>query len=681
MNFLFPTFLIGLTAIAIPIIIHLFNFRKYKKVYFTNVQFLKELKQESDSKSRLKEWLILAMRILAITCLVFAFAQPFIPGKSKVNIGDKAVSIYLDNSFSMDNINKKGTLLENAKSMATDIVKSFGASDKFQLLTNDFEGKHQRFLSKEEFLEQIEEIKISPSTKNLSDVIKRQQDFLINSNVKNKRIFLISDFQKNTSFFQKSALDTNITITCLPVKAEEVSNVYIDTAWFENPVQQFGSNQTLHVIIHNKSDKQIENGSLKLYINNQQVSLSSFNISENEKIETKISFVVKDKGINNGILKIEDYPISFDDELFFSFNAQNIISVLVINGKDSHTSGNFRSLMGQDSLFSFNENNEMAVDYGLFAKKNTIILNELNDLSDGLVSEIKKFVNNGGSVVLFPRLNKDFVNYNKAFQSLTLPVITSIDTGNTKTQNINFEHGLYEGVFEKIDERMDLPKVFEHYQYSHTTHSNAKNILMLQNGQPFLSEYQLGKGKIYLFAVPTDESASNFIKHALFVPTIIKIGILSLKPSPIYYKTSVNEIIQVQTDHNYSENPLHIVKDSPALDIIPEHRVIDNATTLFTQNQISTAGFYTIKENTTVMKGLAFNYNRQESAMEFFNTLDIQKQIDEKNIKNIFVIDQDEKNIASVIHAVNDGKKLWKLFLILALVFLLGEIIIIRLFK
>ena len=73
MNFLFPTFLFGLSAIAIPIIIHLFNFRKYKKIYFTNVQFLKELKQESDSKSKLKEWIILLLRILAIS---FSMTSP-----------------------------------------------------------------------------------------------------------------------------------------------------------------------------------------------------------------------------------------------------------------------------------------------------------------------------------------------------------------------------------------------------------------------------------------------------------------------------------------------------------------------------------------------------------------------------------------------------------------------------
>jgi hypothetical protein len=378
MNFLFPTFLIGLVAIAIPIIIHLFNFRKYKKVYFTNVQFLKELKQESDSKSKLKEWLILAMRILAIACLVFAFAQPFIPGKSKAVQGEKAISIYIDNSFSMESTNKKGTLLENAKDYATEIVNTFNASDKFQLLTNDFEGKHQRFVSKEDFIEQLNEVKISSATKALNDVLKRQQDFLQNSSSKNKRIFLLSDFQKNAVLFNKSDIDTSIIVSCIPIASSEVSNVYIDSVWFETPVQQFATQQIIHATIINKSTKDIENGTLKLFINNAQVSLSSFNVSAGNKKDASISFTVKAKGINKGVLKIEDYPITYDDNFYFSFNAQTTINALVINGKETKTSGNFKSLMQNDSLFVYQENNESAIDYSVFSKTNIIVLNELS---------------------------------------------------------------------------------------------------------------------------------------------------------------------------------------------------------------------------------------------------------------------------------------------------------------
>lgn len=694
MNFLFPTFLIGLATIAIPIIIHLFNFRKYKKVYFTNVQFLKELKQESDSKSKLKEWLILAMRILAIACLVFAFAQPFIPGKTKAVQGEKAISIYIDNSFSMESTNKKGTLLENAKEYATEIANTFNASDKFQLITNDFEGKHQRFVSKEEFMEQLNDVKISSATKILNDVVKRQQDFLQNSSSKNKRIFLLSDFQKNISMFNKTDIDTSIVVNCIPIASSEVSNVYIDSVWFETPVQQFGTQQIIHATVINKSTKDVENGTLKLFINNAQVSLNSFNVSAGGKKDVSISFTVKVKGINKGALKIEDYPITYDDNFYFSFNAQTTINALVINGKETKTSGNFKSLMQNDSLFVYQENNESAIDYSVFSKTNIIVLNELSSLTSGLVSELQKFVSNGGSLVIFPNKKADLELYNTAFQNLQLPQITKLDTVNTKTQSINFEQGLYEGVFDKIDQRMDLPKVFEHFEFTKTTNSNSQSLVLLQNGQFLISLNPLGNGKVYLFSIPSDESSSNLLKHALFVPTLIKMSILSLKPSPIYYKTAVNEAIALNTNSNFSDKPLHIIKDDASttstssitkatkkIDIIPEHRLVNNVTTIFTQNQITEAGYYEVFENDNSIKDLAFNFDRKESDMNFMTADDLQKQIDEKGLKNISIIQPNEKTLTNALQEVNDGKKLWKLFLILALIFLAAEILIIRLFK
>lgn len=681
MNFLFPTFLIGLAAIAIPIIIHLFNFRKYKKVYFTNVQFLKELKQESDSKSKLKEWLILAMRILAIACLVFAFAQPFIPGKVKTVQGEKAISIYIDNSFSMESTNKKGTLLENAKTLATEIVNTFNASDKFQLLTNDFEGKHQRFISKEEFVEQLNDVKISSATKSINDVIKRQQDFLLNSSAKNKRIFLLSDFQKNTSVISKTGMDTSIAISCIPIKSSEVNNVYIDSVWFETPVQQYETQQIIHAIIINKSNKDIENGSLKLYINDAQVSLASFNVSAGNKKDVSISFTVKIKGINKGVLKIEDYPITYDDNFYFSFNAQTTINALVINGKDTKTAGNFKSLMQNDSLFIYKENSDASIDYSVFSKINIIVLNELSTITSGLTSELQKFVNAGGSVVIFPNKKSDITSYNTAFQTLQLPQIIKLDTTNIKTQSINFEQGLYEGVFDKVDQRMDLPKVFEHFEFTKTTNNNSQGLVLLQNGQFLVSLNTLGNGKVYVFSIPSDETSSNLLKHALFVPTLIKMAILSLKPSPVYYKTAINEVISLNSTSNFSDKPLHILKVDKKVDVIPEHRLLNNTIALYTQNQITEAGHYNVEENNVIIKDLAFNFDRKESDMNFMTQEDLQKQIDEKGLKNVSVIELNEKSLTNALQEVNDGKKLWKLFLILALMFLAAEILIIKLFK
>src|SRR6187551_1622500 len=108
MLFTYPAFLFALSALSIPVIIHLFNFRRFKKIYFTNVRFLQEIKQDTRSRSRLKHLLILIARLLALAFLVFAFAQPFIPVSKSSNIatGTKHVSIYVDNSYSMDAIGK-----------------------------------------------------------------------------------------------------------------------------------------------------------------------------------------------------------------------------------------------------------------------------------------------------------------------------------------------------------------------------------------------------------------------------------------------------------------------------------------------------------------------------------------------------------------------------------------------
>ncbi len=149
MKFVHPEILWGLLALSIPIIVHLFNFRKFKRVLFPNIEFLREIKQETHNKSKLKHLLILAARCLAIAAIVFAFAQPFIPLQgSTAKPGGAAVSIYMDNSFSMEGQGKDGRLLDLAKNKALEIVNSFSPTDKFQLLTADFEGAISASLAK-----------------------------------------------------------------------------------------------------------------------------------------------------------------------------------------------------------------------------------------------------------------------------------------------------------------------------------------------------------------------------------------------------------------------------------------------------------------------------------------------------------------------------------------------------
>lgn len=683
MNFLYPAFLFGLFSLAIPVIIHLFNFRKYKKIYFTNVRFLKELKQESESKSKLKNYLILAARLLALTCLVLAFAQPFIPNKS-VNIkkGQKAISIFLDNSFSMEALSKNGMLFESAKNRAREIVNAFNDADKFQLLTNDFEGKHQRLISKEEFLQALDECKTSSSFKTISEIYARQKDLLNSSAANDKRIYIISDYQKTTGDITSIKEDSSIATAFIPLQINSTGNVYIDTCWFDSPVQQVGMTQKLHVKIVNNSANNLENVSVKFFANSKLITPATFNAEPESTVEVQLSFLLKEAGTQNCKLEIEDHPVSFDDKLYFSYNIKKSIPCIVVNGTESSSGSYFSSLMKNDSLFSYTEFTEKNIEYSKFSSADFIILSGIKNISSGLSSEIKKFTSSGGSVFIAPSEESDINSYNSFFSQLGINTIAKKDTANTKADKINYEQGLYEGVFEKKQDNIDLPKVYSHFALNTGIRNNEDVVIKLLNGNSFLSQYTQSNGsKIYFCASSLEDGASNFARHALFVPTIIRMAINSSVVHPLYYKTNNNERISIKEIKTNNDALLHIKGFNNTIDIIPEVKKEPGLINLYTQNQIKEAGNYIVDYASITTEGISFNYDRKESNMQALTKEEIEQQIAQVNLKNCSIIEVGEKSLTKTIIQASEGIKLWKLFVILTLLFLLTEILLIRFLK
>ena len=680
MSFVNPAFLYALSALAVPIIIHLFNFRKYKTVYFTNVKFLRELKQESQSKSRLKEILILISRLLTITCLVLAFAQPFIPsGNNIIKKGNNAVAVYIDNSFSMEGVNKNGSLLANARKRAKEIVNAFGNADRFMLLTNDFEGKHQRLLSKEEINDAIDEVKISASVKQVSSIIKRQNDILKSGGTPILKQYIISDFQKNMTDFSALKSDSLVETTFIPISSNTSDNIYIDTCWFDSPVQQKGLIQKLNVRVFNKSKTPIENASVKLFVNGVQTGIASFNAEAQSKAEAKISFECKTEGFNYCSLKLDDYPIVFDDELLFTFNSKPGIKVYLINGKNSETAGYFTNLLNNDSLFLFSASEETSIDFGKFSACNLAILNEVENFSSGLIAELNKFMSSGGHIVFIPE--KSGKNNDVFFKQIGLQPLVASDTSQIRIEKTDFKTGFYEGVFEKIEERIDLPLVKKRFIMPLSNYHRLQPILKLLNGETWLGELKLSNSTVYVFSGPLNISCTNFLKHALFVPTFYKMGLRSLKPLPPYYFTRNNEVIQIGAPSSKSEVPYHLKEINGKKDVIPETRAAGNQMNIYTQSQISEPGFFNLELSGQIIQAVAFNHNRLESDLEFYSNEDLENNIINNHLNSFTTLQTGEKSITSVIQETRNSTKLWKLFIILTLVFAAAEIAIIRLIK
>ena len=328
-------------AVAIPIVIYLFSFRLHKVIYFSNIQFLKNIKQETKSKTQLKHLLILISRILAIVALVLAFARPYLPvAESVATNNNKNVAIYIDNSFSMDAESKYGKLIEVAKTKAHSLAGAYTLDCKFLFTNNNFEDKHQRLINREQLHDFLNNTAVSPNVRKLSEVVKRQKNYLdekIDDPNANRSIFIFSDFQKSSNDidefakWMQSMNDSAVTVHLVPLATQPSNNLFIDSCWFESPSRKMNQAEILFVKVVNKSENMYSDIPVKLTINNEQKALASFNINAGEEKIVELTYTISKAGEQNGKIELTDYPIVYDNSFYFSYSIAGNIEILSIS--------------------------------------------------------------------------------------------------------------------------------------------------------------------------------------------------------------------------------------------------------------------------------------------------------------------------------------------------------------
>lgn len=683
MQFLYPGFLAALGFLAIPIIVHLFNFVRYKRIYFSNVRFLKEVKEETQSRSRLKHLLILFARLLAILFLVFAFAQPFIPAKNAiVKEGSKAVSIYIDNSFSMAAIGKNGTLLDEAKKDAADILKAFGPTDKFQLLTNDFLGKHQHWVNKKVFTEMLEEVKISPAVRKVEEVIGRQKDLLATATESVKLSYIIADFQQTSYNLEQLKRDTTFSCQFIHLEGNKTPNIFIDSCWFITPTRQFNQPEILYVRLANTGSTDLENVPVKLLINGMQRAVASANIKAESTVEIQMAFTNKESGILNGQIQINDYPLTYDNDYYFSYQVSKKLKLLIVNQKDENTYLN--KLFANDPLFEVVQNTPKNIDYGSLGNYNLLILSNLDELGSGLIEELKVNIAKGLNVMVFPGAKIKLEEYNNLLNAFSTSVAT-LDTIAVKVNQLNFKHPIYAGVFEESKmkkENVNYPLVAKHYPIITSNKGNQESLINLMNGDQFLLQFSSGLGKLYLCASPLDETYSSFPRHAIFVPTLYKIAITSSFSEALSYTIGLPHSIELKNTTSQTDPVYHMQALDGKSEFIVQTKSNGFSTIIDAEKQIKNAGNYLLKSNRNdTLKGLSFNFNRLESSTAYYTITELEENLQKFKLDNFKVIDKGAKNMAATMINMSKGTQLWKWCVIFALLCLGLEIALIRWMK
>jgi hypothetical protein len=674
MHFLYPAFLFALLSLAIPVLIHLFNFRRYQKVYFSNVQFLKEIQEQQSSRKNLRERLVLAARMLALTFLVLAFAKPYIPGKNAANAGkQQAVSIFVDNSYSMQTLNREGSLLDEAKRRAKEIASAYSINDSFQLLTQDFEGKHQRFISRDEFNDAVDAVKISPQSRSLQQIINRQQSLLGMHKEDIRSVYMISDFQKNMAGAQPVKADTGLHISLVQLKASALPNVAVDSVALLSAIHRPGDGEKLVVRLHNYAGETAEKIPLKLLINGAQKALGSYTINARSVQYDTLTFSGLQAGWQRAEITLQDNPVTFDNQFYFSFNVRQQMPVLLVDGGAPSTY--LKAVFAADAFFAPKRVPDGNVDYAALNTYPLVILSDINAISTGLAQQLKTYVNKGGTLLVFPSADADLGSYRSLLAPLNAAHPEKLLGEATKVSGINLQNPVFKNIFENFPQNPDLPVVKKHYQLSSSSNNRAENIMTLPGRQSFLAGYASGKGKVYVSAVALNEDFSNLPRHALFVPLMFRIALLSGHDQPLFYTLGQNETIEVPPVQTNEKQLLKLVKTGKS--IIPDTKQQEGSTLLYLADQMQETGIYDLKKQDSIVAVLAFNDNRSESDLSYLTGGELSKLVPQAAP----VLEGGKGSLKSAVTETNFGLQLWKLCIILALIFLGLEIAVIRYFK
>lgn len=659
LSFLNPSVLWGLLAISIPIIIHLFNLRRVKKVEFSNIALLKRVKEETSAKKKPVELLILLARILFVAFLVIAFAQPLSKDRDNALELDENVLIYLDNSLSMQKaVGTQISAFDQAFAYANVIVDAYPDNAKFKFIENNYSNSLVVNYSKETIKDRLTELQFSSVSRSIPEIQKR----LTNSEF-NGDIYLISDFQKSgeTSLASMSS-DTTNNYYIVPIGSEQSGNLYFDSAYLENSFLLGELKNELKVSVRNDGDQAMEGVNLRLFFDNQLTSTALVDLGANGSLEHSFEIERDVAGLDRVRITLEDARVDFDNELYLTLN--NIEKVNVFEIREAGSGSYVSQLYGENELFNLESFNTGNIDLNQLANADLIVLNEINNFSNQLTSAINDFLEADGSVLIIPSRNMAASGYS----GFNLRVS---DDSRQRVQlaNPDLNNPFFAGVFEEDATNISMPEA--------TTYLRLRNqelsLLDFKNGRSFLSKATTD-GSLYFFSSSFESGMTSFPNHSIFVPVMYKLALGSkVNLSRLYYSTN-DETIVYPVDLSASAGIVKLHKGE--VELTPDQRVSGSNLIMEIPKDEINAGHFDVKTADTKVGTIAFNLPKEESGGDRFSSDELLELAEASHISMIEA--DDALGIDREITAGIKGIGLWRYALLLALLFLFVEIILIR---
>lgn len=661
MTFLYPAFFWALGVLAVPVIIHLFNFRKTTRIYFSNTRFLRQVKEATTAKRKLRHYLILASRLLFLLFLVITFCQPFIPAREQLQAGQQVV-LYLDNSPSMSaQTPDKTRALDAAVLFARNLVDLFPPDTRYKMITNDFAPSSNTFKTKSEVQELLSQVRLSPVSRSVQEVLTRMDQ---GGGAQQQEIFWVSDLQQSTAGAVK-AIDSARRLHLVPIQLGTMPNIFVDTAYLDNPFAAGGEKNVLRVRVRNDGNKAVDQLNLKLTLNGIQVATTTVPVPAQGLQETNFDLTTGLKGFNEAQISFNDFPVSFDNDFYLALNFTDKIRVLEIKSGNSATP--IEKVYANPQIFSFRSFGVNNFNYSLLDEADLVVVNGLNRLDASLAAALQQYQRRGRTLLLIPGAKPDVASY----APLTaLPLARVQGTTSEELARPDFANPFFENVFEEKSVSLAMPKTVPVMSWG----SDRDAILRFKNEQPFLSRFRQ-EGTIYLMASALEPGQSDFFNHALFVPVMYRLAAGARQRESRLYHSLHESFITVKGDSLGAEEQLKLT--GRQTELIPAQRRLNREVLLDIPKFSMSEGFYRVLSSRDTLGLVAFNLDQEESLLRQYTGEEMQTLMGGANRVSIFEAGSSGA-FSNEIKERYLGTPLWKYALMLALLFLLAEVLLIR---
>ncbi len=687
MIFLNPAFLFGLLAASIPVIIHLFNLRKLKKIEFSTLTFLKELQKNKIRKIKLKQWILLALRVLIILFTVMAFARPTL---QSVTIGGttsaaKTTAIFiLDDTFSMSVVDQKGSYFNQAKQIIDQVLSQLQEGDEAGLIlvsNPKLENKLTSNLS--EFLKNINLLDLSFISGDINSAVVNAAQLISSSKNYNKEIYILSDFQKNKISSGNFAsnlselLNENIRLYAFDLSDKDVFNLSVDELKINNQIFEKGKPINFTVTITNNSKQDVNSSVLSLFMGNERVAQKSFDINGRESATLEIEAVAKYSGFINIVAEIETDEVEQDNKRFASMYIPEKISI----GMFSENSGdlNYVDLALKTAgigRYEIESKNISQLSSKQLSKYQTIIVSA-NLIPSG-ADQLKNYLEHGGGIVLFPSAINDAAKLNQLYSQLGLQINSSFVGKVSNTDlNINFDktdfnHPVFKDIFKNDEKKKyESPNFNAYYKLS----SAGNQIISLVDGSSFLSENKIGKGKLFVFSSAPVLSWGDFPIKSIFAPLINKSVVYLSSKDRDQNIFIAGEEVNVNLN-NLNPSQIKIVKPDNSEEFI--NFTDNNPRNYFAYTNTSTAGSYKFYLGDRQIEDISINTDPKESNTDYAEESDFENYLKQINFKGKFTQIDKESNVTEKIMQARFGSELWRYFVLVAIILALIEMTIAR---